>query len=71
MYKNSQKNIASFEARISQYSIQSVEVDKKINYYLEHDEQRESIRMAGHNRTKTDHTYVHRWTAILKELGTK
>lgn len=47
------------------------DLDKKINYYLEHDEQRESIRMAGHNRTKTDHTYVHRWTAILKELGTK
>jgi len=30
MYKHSQKNIASFEARISQYSIQSVEEDKKI-----------------------------------------
>jgi len=30
MYRHSQKNIASFEARISQYSIQSVEEDKKI-----------------------------------------
>ena len=30
MYRHSQKNIANFEARISQYSIQSVEEDKKI-----------------------------------------
>ena len=30
MYKHSQQNTASFEARISQYSIQSVEEDKKI-----------------------------------------
>ena len=30
MYTHSQKNIANFEARISQYSIQSVEEDKKI-----------------------------------------
>jgi len=30
MYRHSQKNIANFEARISQYSIQTVEEDKKI-----------------------------------------
>ena len=30
MYHQSQANIASFEARISKYSIQSVEEDKKI-----------------------------------------
>jgi len=30
MYKHSQQNIASYEARISQYSIQSVDEDKKI-----------------------------------------
>jgi glycosyltransferase involved in cell wall biosynthesis len=41
----------------------------KIDYYLEHDEEREAIRMAGHERTKKDHTYVNRWESILKELG--
>jgi spore maturation protein CgeB len=41
----------------------------KIDYYLEHHEERETIRMFGHNRTKKEHTYVHRWATILKELG--
>ncbi len=41
----------------------------KIDYYLEHLEEREAIRMFGHNRTKKEHTYVHRWANILKELG--
>jgi hypothetical protein len=44
-------------------------LEEKINYYLENNEERESIRMAGHNRTKTDHTYVNRWSTIMKELG--
>ena len=43
----------------------------KIDYYLEHDEERESIRVAGHERAKNEHTYKHRWATILKELGIK
>ncbi len=41
----------------------------KIDQYLENSLVRERIRVNGHNRTKKEHTYVHRWTAILEELG--
>jgi spore maturation protein CgeB len=41
----------------------------KIDYYLKNDEERESIRMAGFERTKKDHTYVNRWKTIIEELG--
>jgi glycosyltransferase involved in cell wall biosynthesis len=41
----------------------------KIDYYLEHDQERESIRMAGHERAKNEHTYVNRWETIMNELG--
>ena len=40
-----------------------------IDYYLEHDEEREKIRLAGHNLVKNNYTYRHRWESILKELG--
>lgn len=40
-----------------------------IDYYLEHDSERESIRRAGFERTKRDHTYTNRWQSILKELN--
>jgi hypothetical protein len=41
----------------------------KIDYYLKHDEERESIRLAGHKRAKEEHTYIERWKTILGELG--
>jgi hypothetical protein len=41
----------------------------KIDYYLTNDSEREQIRMLGHQRTKNHHTYVNRWTAILKEFS--
>jgi hypothetical protein len=41
----------------------------KIDYYLTHDQERESIRMAGHERAKNEHTYVNRWETIMNELG--
>jgi len=40
-----------------------------IDYYLANPEEREAIRKAGHERTKNEHTYRHRWETILKELG--
>jgi hypothetical protein len=43
----------------------------KIDKYLEDSIDRERIRLNGHNRTKNDHTYVNRWSAILKELDIK
>jgi len=45
------------------------DLDEKINYYLEHDKEREIIRMAGNKRTKADHTYMNRWSTIIKELN--
>jgi hypothetical protein len=40
-----------------------------VDYYLEHDEERETIRKAGHELVKSKYTYKHRWGQILKELG--
>lgn len=40
-----------------------------IDYYLTHDEEREAIRISGHNLVKEKYTYKNRWEHILKELG--
>ena len=40
-----------------------------IDYYLEHDEEREAIRKAGHELVKNNYTYKNRWETILKKLG--
>lgn len=40
-----------------------------VDYYLEHDEEREAIRKAGHNLVKKNYTYKNRWQQILKELA--
>lgn len=45
------------------------QLESLINYYLEHDEEREEIRRAGHEHVKNNHTYTHRWGQILQELG--
>lgn len=45
------------------------DLKQKIDYYLTHDDEREAIRLRGHERTKRDHTYVNRWKTILEELG--
>lgn len=39
-----------------------------IDYYLDHDVEREAIRRAGHEEVKAKHTYVHRWQQILDTL---
>lgn len=41
----------------------------KIDYYLEHDEEREKIRLAGHEHVKQNHTYFNRWQQIIKEVS--
>jgi spore maturation protein CgeB len=38
---------------------------EKITYFLEHDDEREAIARAGHERTLSEHTYAHR----MKELA--
>lgn len=45
------------------------DLKSKIDYYLEHDDEREAIRKAGHEHVKANHTYKNRWQTILKELG--
>jgi len=44
------------------------DLKSKIDYYLEHDDERESIRLAGFERTKKDHTYRQRWIKILETI---
>lgn len=44
------------------------ELKTKIDYYLSHDIQRETIRLAGHERAKKDHTYTTRWSTILEHV---
>jgi hypothetical protein len=46
-------------------------IKQKIDYYLEHEDERELIRIRGHERTKNEHTYVHRWKSIMNELRIK
>jgi hypothetical protein len=45
------------------------DLKSKIDEYLFNAPLREQIRFAGHERTKQEHTYVHRWATIMKELG--
>jgi spore maturation protein CgeB len=42
---------------------------EKIRHYLDHDEERESIRRLGHARALRDHTYEKRFVDILRQLG--
>lgn len=45
------------------------QLKSKIDYYLMRDQEREAIRLAGHERTKAEHTYAHRWQQILETLS--
>lgn len=42
------------------------ELKRLIDYYIEHDEERERIRLEGHKHVKENHTYTNRWEEILK-----
>lgn len=39
-----------------------------IDYYLENEEERERVRIAGHEKTKTEHTYTQRLQYILDTI---
>ncbi len=45
-----------------------VQLKNLIDYYLENDDERETIRLAGHERTKRENTYTNRMTEMLKVL---
>lgn len=42
-----------------------------INYFLEHEAEREAIRKAGHERTKLDHTYHNRMAKMLEVVNVR
>jgi len=44
------------------------DLKSKIDYYLKNEDERETIRLAGHKNAIENHTYVNRWNSILKEL---
>lgn len=44
------------------------QLKQKIDYYLEHPEEREKIRQAGFERVKKDHTYTHRLNHIIATI---
>ena len=41
----------------------------KVDYYLAHDDEREAIRVAGHERALRDHTWQKRLTDAFAEMG--
>ena len=40
-----------------------------VDYYLENDDEREKIRLAGHKLVKEKYTYKNRWETIFEELS--
>jgi glycosyltransferase involved in cell wall biosynthesis len=45
------------------------QLDELINYYLDHDDEREQIRRAGHEHVKANHTFTNRWQKILRTVS--
>ena len=45
-----------------------VEMVEKIEYYLNHEEERQEIALRGMYRTMKEHTYAHRLTMLLSQL---
>jgi len=47
------------------------ELVEKCRFYLAHDEARERVRVAGHERALRDHTWERRFQALFTELRTR
>ncbi len=45
------------------------ELIDKICYYLQHEQERQTIAAAGYRRTMQEHTYPHRFEAIFRAMG--
>ena len=43
----------------------------KVKYYLKHEDEGESIRIAGRQRALKDHTYQRRFEQLFREIGLK
>lgn len=46
-----------------------VELSDKIKYFLRHEDERETIRRAGYERCRREHTWRHRFGAAFKAMG--
>lgn len=44
------------------------QLEHLINYYLEHSDEREEIRVTGHEYVKANHTYRQRWATICERI---
>lgn len=42
---------------------------EKVQFYLAHDDLRETIALAGHERTLKDHTFASRFKTVFREMG--
>lgn len=47
------------------------DLKRKIDYYVEHDEEREAIRRRGFDKVVNNYTYKHRWQTILETISVK
>lgn len=47
------------------------ELKQKIDFFIENEDSRETIRKAGHERVLKEHTYRHRWSSIIKTIYDK
>jgi spore maturation protein CgeB len=45
------------------------DLDNKVKYYLDNNEEREYIALAGYNRVKRDHTYFKRSEKLIKIIN--
>ncbi len=45
------------------------DLERKVGYFLEHEEERARIAEAGHRRARREHTYVHRFHEIFERVG--
>lgn len=44
------------------------DLERKVDYYLSHDEEREKIARAGYERAIKDHTWIKRFKYVIKEI---
>ena len=45
------------------------DLDNKVKYYLDNEEERESIAKAGYERSKKDHTYFERSKRLVEIIN--
>jgi spore maturation protein CgeB len=60
-YYKLDKEIVSFE--------NTKELIEKLRYYIEHEEERQTIAQAGYIRTIKEHTYVQRFNDIFNKMS--